>query len=94
MKWLKKTMEKQANNNDHGRRNRYLLEVINTMQEYGYSNMDADDSHLREIINQYYDLGIAPQGIPYYVGKYAEKDVIISWGADWDTIKRQYFRED
>jgi len=94
MKWIKDKVMKQADANDKGMRRRYLLEVIDTMQPHGYTNMNPSDPHLCEIIDGYYSEGIAPAGIPYYVGKYADKDVIINWGADWATIKRQYFRED
>jgi hypothetical protein len=94
MKWLKDRVSKQVNDNDESHRNRYLREVIDIMQDHGYANMTTDNPNLRKIIDGYYDAGIAPAGIPYYVGKYVEKDVIISWGADWSTVKQQYFRED
>jgi len=94
MAWFSDRVGKQLESNDLGRRERYRNEVIETLRHHGYTNMGGDNAHLRKIINGYYDAGIAPAGIPYYLGKYGDKEVIISWGADWDTIKRQYFRED
>jgi hypothetical protein len=85
-------VQRQAQSNDLGRRHRYRLEVIDTMIANGYTTMDAEDHRLQVAINEYYDAGIAPAGVPYYAGKYADKELLISWGADWERIQRQYFR--
>ena len=94
MAWFSDKVGRQLENNDLGRRERYRAEVIDTLRFSGYTRLDADDARLQEVINSYYNEGIAPAGVPYYLGKYGEKEDIIDWGADWASIQRQYFRED